>query len=326
MIVNKNSIRFFRLLSDLLLLNLSFILAAWQAQSLEILFQRNYMFILLLVLNIFWYYTTRLSGFYDDFNVRYFAYQFINIIKSIFWQVIAAIIFIFLVKEDLFTRNFIFYYSALILLFISLRTLAFKLLLKYLRKKGLNVRNLIIIGEGETGGNFINLIKEHPDFGYNFIGFVGTAAGNDKSSGIIGSVTGLEDIITSNKIDEAVIALNESNSSVLDNVIKICNRQAVKIHIIPDYFRFLSKKFGISMIGNYPVISVRKEPLDEAGWRLIKRTFDLLFSIITSVLLLSWLIPLIAILIKQIQGGKYFTSRRESEKKIKELKFINSGH
>jgi putative colanic acid biosysnthesis UDP-glucose lipid carrier transferase len=323
MIVNKNSIRIFRLLSDLLLLNLSFIIAAWQAQSLELLFIRNYMFILLLALNILWYYTTRLSGFYDDFNVRYFAYQFVNIIKSAFWQVIAAIIFIFLLKEDLFTRNFIFYYTFLLVILISIRTVIFKSLLSYLRDKGINVRNLVIIGSGDLGNNFFNLIKEHPDFGYNFVGFVSTG-NSDLNGKVIGTIPELNDIIARHRIDEAVVAINESSPVVLDEIIKICNRQAVKIHIIPDYFRFLSNKFRISMIGNYPVISVRTEPLEESGWRLIKRSFDLLFSLIITIFILSWLFPLIALLIKLDSKGRIiFKQERvgEKNKRIKIYKF-----
>lgn len=323
MIVNKKSIRLFRLSADILLLNISFAAAAVLAQSLQILMQRNYMFILLLILNIIWYYTTRLSGFYDDFSVRYFAYHFVNIIKSVLWQVLAAIIFIFAVKEDLFTRNFILYNSALLMILISARTLVFRSLLDYLREKGINVRNLIIIGEGETGWNFYNLIKENPGFGYNFSGFLSVKPGAG-SRDVIGDVSSLENIISSKKIEEAVIALTERDSEALDEIIKVCNRQAVKIHIIPDYFRFLSKKFAISMIGNYPVISVRNEPLDEAGWRFIKRMFDLVFSLIITVSMLSWLFPLLALIIKIDSRGKVmFKQERVGEKnrRIRVYKF-----
>lgn len=323
MIVNKKSIRLFRWSADIILLNISFIIAAVLAQSFELLLQKNYMFILLLVLNILWYYTSRLTGFYDDSSVRYFAYHFINIIKSVFWQVVAAILFIFAVKEDLFTRNFILYYTVFLIITVSIRTIIFRLILEYLRGKGVNVRNLIIIGGGETGRNFYNLIMENPEFGYNFSGFVSVAK-EEKNTGAVGDISSLEEIITSGKIEEAVIALTENESSPLDDIIKICNRQAVKIHIIPDYFRFLSKKFAVSMIGNLPVISVRNEPLDEAGWRLIKRIFDLLFSLIIIVLILSWLFPLIALIIRLDSKGKvFFTQERigQKNKKIKIYKF-----
>jgi putative colanic acid biosysnthesis UDP-glucose lipid carrier transferase len=324
MIVNKNSIRIFRLLSDIILLNITFLTAASLAQSFGLLFQRNYMFILLLVLNILWYYTTRLSGFYEDFSIRYFAYQFINIIKSTLWQVIAAILFIFFTKEDLFTRNFILYYAFILLFLISLRTVIFKSLLQYLRDKGINVRNLVIIGGGEIGTNFYNLIREHPDFGYNFTGFISPSSDEVNSPGVIGQIPDLENILVSEKVEEAVIAFKENDPVLLNDIINICNKQAVRVHIIPDYFRFLSNKFGVSMIGNYPVISVRSEPLEEAAWRFIKRTFDISFSLFVTIFILSWLFPLIAILIKIDSRGKVMYKQErigEKNRKIKVYKF-----
>ena len=106
MIVNKRSIFLFRLLSDLLLLNIVFLLSAVTAQSWEILADRNYMFFLLIGSNLLWIITSSSIGFYDDFYSRNFPIQFVNILKSTTTQVVASIVFIFLAKEDLFTRYF----------------------------------------------------------------------------------------------------------------------------------------------------------------------------------------------------------------------------
>lgn len=126
MIVNKKSIYTYRLLSDLLLLNIAFILSAVFAQSLEILLLRTQMFVLLLLANTLWFFYSNSIDFYDEFYTRPFAYQFTNILKSIVFQTFLAVLFIFLVKEDLFTRNFILFYAFLLTVFISLRTVFFK--------------------------------------------------------------------------------------------------------------------------------------------------------------------------------------------------------
>jgi len=281
MIVNKSSIRYFRLLSDLFLLNISFIIAALFAQSLDILLSRDYMFILQLALNIIWYFTCSVTNFYDDVNSRYLSFQIINIIKNVVAQTVTAIFFIFFIKENLFTRNFIAYYSLLLFVLVSIRLVIFKFVLQSLRKKGKNIRNLIIIGTGEVAKNFQNKINENPDFGYNFIGYLDEKNGNQdrySDENIIGNINQLEEIIISNKVEEAVIALPESASKQMDGIIKICNRHAVKTHIIPDYFKFISKKFRISMIGSFPIITARSEPLDEVQWRILKRIFDIIFS------------------------------------------------
>ncbi|MFB3057200.1 MAG: hypothetical protein ACE1ZQ_08575, partial [Ignavibacteriaceae bacterium] len=141
MIVNRRSIYILRLLSDLLLLNIAFLLAAVFSQSMELLIARYYMFFLLVGLNIFWILLSNTIGFYDDFHSRNFPFQFINILKETSAQVITSILFIFLAKEDLFTRNFIIIYVIFLIFFISLRTIVFRKVLKSLRKKGKNIRN-----------------------------------------------------------------------------------------------------------------------------------------------------------------------------------------
>lgn len=303
MIVNRKSLYFLRLILDLLMLNAVFVISAVAAQSLDILLSRPYMFILMMALNVVWYFFSAVWKFYDDFNSRYFAFQFVNIVRNIFTQTITAVLFIFIAKEDLFTRNFIIYYTLLLLFIISLRTLIFKFSLLSLRSKGKNVRNMIIIGAGEVGNNFRQMIQENPDFGYCFLGFV-----DDELTGedIIGRTAQLQEIFKQKEVEEIVIALPQCASAALDDIIHVCNRNAIKTHIIPDYFKFVSKKFEISMMGNFPIISVRNEPLDEVQWRFVKRVFDVVFSIFVILIILSWLAPVIALVLKLTSKGKVF--------------------
>lgn len=303
MIVNKRTIKIARLLSDLILLNLVFILSAVLAQSWEILLQRNYMFILLALLNLVWYFYTNLSGFYNDFFTRRFSTQFFNIVKSSIVQVLITIAFIFFVKEDLFTRNFIVYLGVFLTIAISIRTIIFKKSLKQLHKKGISVRNLIIVGAGETGKNFKETICDVPEFGYRFIGFVDDEKSDDN---YLGKISELDTILKSYQIEDVVITLPEEESSLLDEIIRVCNINAVKVHLIPDYFRFLSNRFQVSSIGSFPVITARDEPLEEASRRFLKRSFDILFSLFVIIFIFSWLFPLIALLIKLSSKGPVF--------------------
>ncbi len=301
MIVNKRSIYTSRLIADLLLLNISFFLSAVIAQSFEILLARNYMFVLLLMLNFIWFINTNLSGFYLDFFTRSFSFQFFNNLKPVFFQVGFTILFIFLTKEELFTRNFIVLYGVLLTISVSLRTLIFKNVLISIRRKGKNIRKLLIIGAGEVGISFKETIVNNADFGYQFVGFLDDKISSDD---VIGTFDKLDEKLKTLEVDEVVITLSSQPSELLDEIIRICNINAVRIHIIPDYFRFLSNRFQISSIGNFPIITARQEPLEEANRRFIKRSFDILFSVFVLVFLLSWLYPVIAVLIKLDSKGK----------------------
>lgn len=135
MFVNKDSIYHFRLTFDFLLLAAAFLIAAIFAQSFAILLTRDYMFGLLVILSFSWYFSSNAFSFYEDSNSQILSFQFIGIIKNVSLQIMLGIVFIFISKENLFTRNFILYYGLFLLFFISLRIVSFQLIVNFLRKK-----------------------------------------------------------------------------------------------------------------------------------------------------------------------------------------------
>lgn len=318
MIVNKYTIYISRLLGDLILLNLSFILSAILAQSWETLLERNYMFLLLIILNFSWYFTSNISGLYEDIYLREYVNHFLNIIKGIFILILLTIAFIFFVKENLFTRNFIIYLSVIFFFSINIWTIIFRKFLKFIRRHGLSIRNLLIVGKGDIADHFKKEVCDVPGFGYKFVGFV------NEEDFTREKFDELQKSLDENKIDDVVIALSDSSSKFLDEIIRICNINAVKIHLIPNYIRFLSDRFEVSSIGNFPIITAREAPLEEASRRFLKRFFDIVFSGFITLFFLSWIIPLVSIIIKfDSKGSVFFLQDRIGVKnrKFKLIKF-----
>ena len=97
----------------------------------------------------------------------------------------------------------------------------------------------------------------------------------------------LEKILSATNVELVVVALPLAAYTKLESIIAVCNKHAARIYIIPDYFKFVSKKFQISMFGNIPLIAVREEPLSEFHWRFLKRTADIIISSISIVFILS---------------------------------------
>lgn len=304
MIANKNFVYFLRIVLDFVILNLSFALAASFAQSFELFYKNDLMLVLELILNITWFFSANIIDFYDDASTGNFAGDIINVFKNSVVQILIAVFFLFIIKEFLFTRNFILYYFILLTSLIILKRIIFFYVLKYLRGKDLNTRNMLIIGSGEIGLNFYNSLNNYGNSDYKILGFID----EKRYPGLpfLGTTEQLNEIITSNKVDDIVIALPYSQIGKIEKLIKICNRHAVRTHIIPDYFQFISKKFRISMIDNLPIITVRNEPLSEFHWKLIKRIFDLLASSVFILLVLSWVVPLIALIQKLTSPGPVF--------------------
>ncbi len=305
MIANKKSWYSIKISSDLILLNLIFLLSAVLAQSWTTLVNRRYMFFLLFTLNVLWYFSSKITDLYDILNFHSLSNQVLIVLKNVTMQAIVSIFFLFALKENLFTRNFIVYNFLFLNIGVLVRILILKAVQKKLLTKENYLKNLIVIGTNNAGKDFYELIQEHPEFGYKIVGFV-TDADNDWKLKKIGELADLDSIIQYHNADEVVVSISNASSEKLNEIVAVCNKNAVRIHILPDYYQFLSKKFLVSVIGNFPIITIRNEPLGEMQWRFVKRTFDLIFSLLISILFLSWIVPLIAIAIKLSSAGPVF--------------------
>ena len=224
MLTNRKSIYYLRLFLDLIILNSSFVVSAVLAQSFQILIHKPHMFILLAGLNFLWYFVSNVINFYEDYSTKYFIYRFTNIIKIVFVQVFTTVLFVFFVKELLFTRNFIILYSVFLLIFISIRVQIIKYLLIKIRGSEKNLRNVLIIGAGEIGKSFQKMLHEHNDLGYNTIGFIDN---NKSDKNILGRINDMDKIITERNVEVVVIALPFSESYNLDEIIAACSRLAI---------------------------------------------------------------------------------------------------
>ena len=186
--------------------------------------------------------------------------------------------------------------------FVSIRIELVKFFLIKIGGSKKNKRNLLIVGTGEAAKNFSELINDREDFGFKFTGFI-TFEKQLEANQVLGTVDNLSDLIVKHQIEVVVIALASNDSVIISRIFNICNKHAVRVHIIPDYINLFPSKYSIAMIGNIPIITLRREPLSEAHWRLIKRSTDVFLAIFGIVFILSWLFPIIYILNKFFSPG-----------------------
>jgi putative colanic acid biosysnthesis UDP-glucose lipid carrier transferase len=300
MIVNKKSIYVSSVITDFLLINLSFFLALIISYTSDLSLEKSHPYLFLLILNIVWFFYTNSSDFYEEFLIRPFPIQIYNILKLSVIISIFNILFLFIIKQQLYTRNFVVINGLLIFITITIRSIIFKAALRALRNKGKSIRNLLIIGANKIGEKFREVIIKNPVYGHRFVGFI---SNNSIADDIIGTFSELDKIIKEKNVEDVVIAQHADSGIDLDEIVSICNKNAVKIHVIPDFVKFISGRFQISSVSNIPVITVRDEPLNEFLRRFIKRVFDIFFSLIVIIFVLSWFMPLVALLIKLDSKG-----------------------
>jgi putative colanic acid biosynthesis UDP-glucose lipid carrier transferase len=96
------------------------------------------------------------------------------------------------------------------------------------------------------------------------------------------------------------------SNNYLKDLIDFADENNKTIKFIPDTKEIFSKNLRIDYYDFFPVLSLKQTLLNEPAIKFFKRFFDIVFSIFVIVFLLSWLYPILAILIKLESKGPVF--------------------
>lgn len=112
-------------------------------------------------------------------------------------------------------------------------------------------------------------------------------------------------------IDEIYCVASQFNAKEMKSLISFADNNLIKFKVILDNKEIFSRAMSIELYENIPVLNLREVPLDTDYARIVKRIFDLLFSSLVIVGILSWLSPLLYVLIKlESKGNLYFKQKR----------------
>ncbi|GIZ08088.1 undecaprenyl-phosphate glucose phosphotransferase [Flavobacterium sp. UMI-01] len=245
------------------------------------------------------------------FSKFYHVYRFTTLIEISTKITRQQIIFFLLaIAYFPFTSQAIFN-QWIILCFFVLSTLSIalaKFLLFYLLKEyrlitGSNNRKTIIIGHSNQAVELKKLFDSRTDYGYQFLGYF-----SDKKEGpeIKGKFEDVKPYVVDNNVDEVYCSLHDLSNEKLKDLVGFMYENNRTLKFIPDTKAIFSKNLKIDYYELFPVLSLKNSVLNEPEVQFIKRLFDLVFSLIIIVCFLSWVVPIISLLIKLESKGPIF--------------------
>ena len=113
----------------------------------------------------------------------------------------------------------------------------------------------------------------------------------------------LLDILEEKSYDEVVCALDSDGVSQLSNIVEACELTGTKISVIPSIYKYMSATPAIDMVGDIPLMNIRRIPLDNMGNAALKRALDIVGSLVL-LILTSPVILVSMLIIKITMGGK----------------------
>lgn len=193
----------------------------------------------------------------------------------------------------------------------------FYYLKKYRIVTGSNFRSAVIIGYTPEAIKLRDVFMTRNDYGYRFMAFFSDKKTNPN---IQGKVDDLKPFVLENNVDEIYCSLNEISNEQLKDLVDFADENNKTIKFIPDTKEIFSKNLKLDYYEFFPVLSLQKTTLHDPVTKAFKRVFDIVFSLLVMVFLLSWLTPILALLIKLESSGPVFF--RQGRPGINEKEFF----
>lgn len=194
----------------------------------------------------------------------------------------------------------------------SFKFFTFYLIKKYRTDLGGNIRNVIVIGKNDKARQLIKTFNSRLDFGYRFKAQFST---NDEGF----SLEKCFKYIVDNYIDEIYFSVSELSNKQINQLIDFADNNLRVLKFIPDNKDIFSKKLKYEYYDYVPILSFREIPLQDPINKFVKRAFDIVFSSLVIIFVLSWLTPLLAILIKLESKGPVFFKQSRNGFNYKEF-------
>jgi Undecaprenyl-phosphate glucose phosphotransferase len=263
----------------------------------------------ILFINLSWLVIAYLSNFYS-------TYRYIDLTKLIARLILQFVVFTlsYISFYALLRLNFNIYIQAKIFLTLFPSLLIVRLFfffaLRAYRKQGGNYRQVIIIGNSVNEKDLQDFFINRKEFGYKYFGFFSDK--KTKNKYYLGNIIDSFDYVIKNGIDEIYCSLSVLTKEQIKKFIKFSEDNYKTLKFVPKEENLLTNELNVEYYDYIPIVNLRKNPLSKFLESAVKRLFDIFFSLLVIVFILSWLTPILFILIKlESKGPLFFKQLRE---------------
>ncbi len=267
----------------------------------------GFSFLFMLFSIVFWYLLSQFSKLYADRRSNKFSEEIIFITyNTLLLSILLSSTLFFIDINPPYTVGFFGTY--LVYIFIAISTI------KYLLRKSIHAAlhqgklydKILLVGSTPSAINYYETINKYYYYGYECVGIIDEQPAKINGCKYYGNIEALNNVLKTQAIDEVVIALHNSDYSNIQRCMEVCDYHRTKVRILPDLQQYASSAIAVDNIGMMPTISVMELPLDQWQNRLLKRVFDIVFSLLVFLTVGIILFPLIALFIKLTSRGAVF--------------------
>ena len=255
-----------------------------------------------LALSAFIVFLYQIVGLYDSVRAKPFGHDVrrVLLVNAIATILVAALLFIFRLED--YSRGTLAMFYILSCIAILCKRALMRFVLSYYRRKGFNLKHVILIGSGVLATKYTETIQKYPRFGFVIDGYIGR---NQTFFDIpyLGSWEKVgNDLLAKPGIDEVVVALDLANLNILPEIIDATEKHGTKVSIIPYFNDYIPSSTTFETLGECKLLNIRSIPLDSPSNAIVKRMEDIVLALLL-ILITSPVMLITAIGVKLSSPG-----------------------
>ena len=252
--------------------------------------------------NISWLIIATILSFYSLERKERFITRFHKFVMHYFIFVLAYFAAFSFTKTEFNISTQILVLSVIFILLAGYRWIFFYIR-KWYRIKGGNYVNVVIIG---YDSNIIKIRKifNRPDYGYRYLGYFNNKCVAQKD--YLGCLDECYNYILQNRVDEIYCMVSKLSKEELKQLILFADNNFKRLKLIPDNKGIFTRAMNAELFETIPVLNLRNSPLELNYAKHGKRIFDIIFSLLVIVFILSWLTPILYVIMKLESKGPLF--------------------
>ena len=214
-------------------------------------------------------------------------YEIFNIIKANTVGLLAVMVVLYAINIPDFSRGMVGVFYGINIVAESLMRKSVRYGLRRMRRKGYNVKHILLVGYSRAGEEYINKIKANPEWGYDVCGILDDhvpVGAVYKGVRVTGEIETLQTVLTDNQLDEIGITLSLSDYDRLEAIVKLCEKSGVHTKFIPDYNSVIPSRPYLEDLDGLAVVNIRRVPLNNMANMLMKRLVDIAGALVAIVL------------------------------------------
>ncbi len=254
---------------------------------------------------ILWMSLLTLAGAYESNRMRGRKSEVLTLLKAHGLALLAFVSITYMYEDFRYSRLVMIYFATIGAVALGVFRVVLRTLLRSVRRRGHNLRHVLVVGEGGPARHLIDRLARYPEIGLRVAGIVTEDTSDDRTEcfgvPVLGDFRQVRRIVESAHVDEVVISLPRSRQAHLHGILNQLRGETVGVRIALDVQEHVTLGCDVEEFEGVPIVRLNDAPMSGMG-AVLKRVTDFVLSAV-GLVLLSPVLLLIGALVKLTSAG-----------------------